>query len=549
MTTRRSSVFFAFLFLLGACATADPPAPAPAPEVTRPAPAAPEPRVAPAPEAESPLVPPTAPEGWHLLDLEADRAAGISADRAWRELLADREPGRTVVVAVIDGGVDTTHVDLRDVLWRNEGEEGGNAVDDDGNGYVDDVRGWNFIGGADGQNVHHETMEVTRLHAACQAGPPPASVDCAAVAADFEAERQEAVQTLAQLRQIDQMLQVVVPILESALGGDEPTAERIRALVPTRPEVEQARMAYLQLAGLGITPQDVTDAIEAFESRTAYGFNPAFDPRPIVGDDFADGTERHYGNPDVMGPDADHGTHVAGIIGAVRGNGIGVDGIAEPVRIMAVRAVPDGDERDKDVANAIRYAVDNGAHIINMSFGKGYSPRKEVVDEAIRHADAAGVLMIHAAGNDGADLDTEPNFPTPHYLDGGRAEHWLTVGASTWQVDSLAARFSNYGKESVDLFAPGAAILSTMPGDEFAPNDGTSMAAPTVSGVAAVLMAYFPDLDAGEVRQILMDSAVRHELRVPRPGDGVPVPFGDLSVSGGVVNLYEAVRMAIERTR
>lgn len=549
MMTSRSALLFPLLFLLGSCATAAPPAVVPAADDALPPPTAPAAERAPEPEPEPAARPTAAPAGWHMLDLELDRAAGVSADRAWSELLADRTPGRTVVVAVIDGGTDTAHVDLQGVLWRNEGEIGGNGVDDDANGYADDVWGWNFAGGADGQNVHHETMEVTRLHAACLATAAPPAVDCEAVAADFQSERQEAVQTFAQLQQIDQMVQVIVPLLRDAMAGEEPTAERVRALVPTQPEIAQAQMAFLQLADLGITPRDVEEAVEAYEGRVEYGFNLDFDPRPLVGDDFADGAERHYGNADVMGPDASHGTHVAGIIGAVRGNGVGIDGIAAPVRLMTVRAVPDGDERDKDVANAIRYAVDNGAHIINMSFGKGYSPRKELVDAAVRHADEHGVLMVHAAGNDGADLDAEPNFPIPVYLDGGRATHWLTVGASTWQVDSLAARFSNYGSTSVDLFAPGAAIVSTLPGDEFAPKDGTSMAAPTVSGVAAVLMAYFPELDAGEVREILMASAVRHDAVVSRPGDGAPVPFAELSVSGGVVNLFEAVRLAIERTR
>jgi subtilisin family serine protease len=213
-----------------------------------------------------------------------------------------------------------------------------------------------------------------------------------------------------------------------------------------------------------------------------------------------------------------------------------------------VRTVPDGDERDKDVANAIRYAVDNGAHVINMSFGKGYSPRKELVDEAIRYADERGVLMIHAAGNDGENVDSVANYPNPVYADGGRAQNWITVGAANWAVDSLAAVFSNYGAREVDVFAPGVAILSTVPGSEFEREDGTSMAAPVVTGVAALLMAYFPDLTAAGVRRILLDSAVPYGSRsVPRPGTGEPVPFGDLSVTGGVVNAYQAVRMALER--
>jgi subtilisin family serine protease len=238
---------------------------------------------------------------------------------------------------------------------------------------------------------------------------------------------------------------------------------------------------------------------------------------------------------------------VAGIIGAVRDNGVGIDGIAANVRLMVVRAVPNGDERDKDVANAIRYAVDNGAHIINMSFGKAYSPRKDLVDAAVAYAEERGVLLIHAAGNDGEDLEVEPSFPTRSFSGGGGADGWIEVGAANWQVDTLAAPFSNYGATQVDLFAPGVDILSTVPGDEFDREDGTSMAAPVVTGVAALLMAYFPDLTAADVKRILLESAVPYGDRmVPQPGSGTPVPFGTLSATGGVVNAYEAVRRALE---
>jgi subtilisin family serine protease len=495
----------------------------------------------------------SAPDAWQLLDVDGEGVPGVSATRTYADLLAGRTPGRTVVVAVIDGGVDTAHVDLRENLWINPGETAGNGVDDDGNGYVDDVFGWNFIGGADGRNVGHETLEVTRLHAACQAGAEaPAGLTCAGVAADYDAERSEVEQTLQVLDQIEAAYAFALPLLTSAGAGDPPTVEGVRAVSSLRQDVLQAQSLFLQLADAGILPEDLPEAREAYEGLQQYGLDPEFQPREIVGDDLGNGTETGYGNPDVMGPDASHGTHVAGIIGAVRGNDIGIDGVAENVRLMTIRAVPDGDERDKDIANAIRYAVDNGAHIINMSFGKGYSPRKHLVDDAVRYADERGVLMVHAAGNDGEDIDLEANFPTATFDDGGEASLWIEVGAANWQVDTLAAPFSNYGQSSVDAFAPGVDILSTVPGDEFKREDGTSMAAPVVTGVAALLMAYFPELDGAEVKRILLDSAVRYGGReVPRPGaaGGPPemVPFGTLSVTGGVVNAYEAVRMALER--
>lgn len=551
---RRRSGLFPILLWVGACAsgtatTSAPPAPSaeqPPVEASQP------PATAPADPASSATTVPaleSAPDAWQLLDLEADLVPGVSASRTYEELLAGRQPGRTVVVAVIDGGVDTAHVDLRERLWRNEAETPGNGVDDDGNGYVDDVWGWNFIGGADGQNVHHETLEVTRLHAACQIGtPPPSGLTCDSIAEGYDERRNETEQTLEQIRQIGAAMEVIVPMLAQATGVEEPTADDVRALETTDPRLGQAREIFLQLDAAGITPEELEEARGAYQDLLEYGLDPTFQTRDLVGDDLENGSERIYGNNDVMGPDAKHGTHVSGIIGATRGNGVGMDGIAPDVRIMTIRAVPDGDERDKDVANAIRYAVDNGAHVINMSFGKAYSPRKELVDEAVRYADERGVLMIHAAGNDGEDLEVEPNYPNRTYADGGSAELWIEVGAADWKVDSIAAPFSNYGRTKVDVFAPGVDILSTLPGDAFDREDGTSMAAPVATGVAALLMSYFPELSAADVRRILLESAVPYADRtVPQPGTGALVPFGTLSVTGAVVNAYEAVRMALER--
>jgi subtilisin family serine protease len=324
----------------------------------------------------------------------------------------------------------------------------------------------------------------------------------------------------------------------------------VTALQPGSDSVRAARDLYLRMAASGIDAKALADARQDVQGQLEYGLNPDFNPRTIIGDDPADPSQRRYGNRDVTGPDAKHGSHVAGIIGAVRGNDTGIDGIATSVRLMAVRAVPNGDEHDKDIANAIRYAVDNGAHIINMSFGKGYSPFKALVDEAVKYADSRGVLMIHAAGNDGENLAESPSFPTPQYLAGGRATNWIEVGASSWKGgENLAASFSNYGKEQVDVFAPGVDILSTVPGGGYERQSGTSMAAPVVSGVAALLMSYFPTLSATDVKQILIDTATRHgDTMVVRPGsDGEKVRFSELSITGGIVNAHAAVKAAMAK--
>ncbi len=556
MTTRapRLSLFIAS-FLLAACAPARttpvPTAPAPVvaarPESAAVAPSKPTADPAPSPNAHE------AARNWQLLDEASDHVAGISAERAYRELLAGKQPKRTVVVAVIDGGVDTLHADLRPNLWMNPKETPGNHQDDDGNGYVDDVRGWNFIGGKDGRDVQWDTFELTRLYARCKKSPPAVVAEkqrCKTIATDLEKRRAEAEANLAQINEAGATLSQVTAMLKEALKTDMLTVAGVAAYRPLSKDLQQARDLYLRIADAGITADIVRENREAVKGQLERGLNPDFDPRPIVGDDYANPAERHYGNADVMGPDAKHGTHVAGIIGAVRGNSLGIDGVdggIGAVKIMSVRTVPDGDERDKDVANAIRYAVDNGANVINMSFGKGYSPYKGAVDEAVKYADAHGVLMVHAAGNEGADLAVSANFPTPVFQGGSRAQSWIEVGASSWKgLDSLATSFSNYGKELVDVFAPGEDILSTVPGGGYERESGTSMAAPVVSGLAAMLMSYYPNLTAADVKRIILASATRHgDQMVVKPGSGgEKVKFGSLSATGGIVNAYSAVKMA-----
>ncbi len=604
----KSGLFAALLLLAGACAhapatTSATPAPArpaatpaaPADSAGHPTPGTPPtvaatPAPTPPPEATAndtrpaaaPDAPREAPAQWQLLDEDEDHVAGMSVIRARTALLAGHAPSRTVIVAVIDGGVDSSHVDLRPALWTNPRDVPGNHVDDDHDGYVDDVHGWNFLGGADGRDVQYDSYELAREYARCThgtgggpaagptAGPaggsgaPAEAADsletrltgrgsCEQVQEEFNKEKGEATQLLSQISTAQGLFEDATAELRAAMhvdtaAGDSLTAERVRAFQPADAGQQRARAIYLQLDARGITERVIAEAKHQTETRLRYGLNPDYDSRSIVGDRYADLAQRHYGNGDITGPDALHGSHVSGIIAAVQDSAAGVGGIAPGVRIMAVRAVPDGDERDKDVANAIRFAVDHGANIINMSFGKGFSPQKHAVDAAVRYADAHGVLMVHAAGNDGANLAEKANFPTARYLNGERAANWIEVGASSWRgPDSLAAPFSNYGRDQVDVFAPGEDILSTVPGG-FDRESGTSMAAPMVSGLAALIMAYYPSFTAADVKRIILASASRHGAQlVVRPGSGEQgerVPFGTLSATGGIVNAYAALRMA-----
>lgn len=497
-----------------------------------------------------------APENWFNLDPKKDDIRGVSTERAYEELLKNKQ-GRTVIVAVIDSGVDIEHEDLQGKIWVNTKEIPNNAKDDDGNGFVDDVNGWNFIGGKNGKNVYQDTYEVTREFVRLSKKfkkPNPKDPEYEyfeKVKKELQEKQQEKKNQMESLKSFYESIQLV----KKALGGKPLTKENILELPADQdPKLKNAKSQTMFIFLMDASPEELEEYYEkGLKNALEYGLNPKFDPRKIVGDNPRKLREKGYGNNDVKGPDAFHGTHVAGIIAANRDNAIGIKGVANNVLIMPIRAVPDGDERDKDVANAIFYAVDNGAHIINMSFGKGYSPNKKFVDEAVKYAEKKGVLLIHAAGNDAKDLEVEPNFPNRYYADGGEAKNWIEVGASSWHNNNekFVADFSNYGKTKVDVFAPGVDIYSTVPDkNAYKKASGTSMAAPTTAGVAALLMSYYPELTAVQVKEILLKSAIRYEQEINKPGEkSAKVKLSDLCITGGIINAYEAIRLAEEMTK
>jgi len=506
------------------------------------------------------------PQNWHHLDEQQTQFRGISSQRAYENILNNKTPEKEVVVAVIDGGIDTEHQDLTNNIWTNTDEIPGNNKDDDGNGYVDDVHGWSFIGGADGNNVNHDTFELTRIYRDLK--NQFANADTTSftqkerqaynyyrtIQSDYEKKIKDLDRQYSNIRSLEQSMNRADNILISHFGSTSYSFEQIQQLQPTNQQLNFAKNVMSYVMENDIDSTLIADQKEQIYEFAKYGYNPDFNPRDIVGDNYADKTERYYGNNDVAGPDPSHGTHVAGIIAAVRNNEIGIDGVASNTKIMAIRAVPNGDERDKDVANAIRYAVDNGADIINMSFGKGYSPHREIVSQAILHADTSGVLMIHGAGNEAQNTDTNPSYPTDSYesiLSDSTASLWISVGASSWKPNKeFVANFSNYGNASVDVFAPGVDIYSTMPDNQYKFQDGTSMASPVVAGMAALVMAYYPELSPRQVHQLILEQTTGYpNQQVLRPHDGNPqeaeeVPFAELSASDGLVNLYKVLRAA-----
>lgn len=501
-------------------------------------------------------------ENWQNLNPATDHIMGTGAEEAYKTLAG--KTSKTVIVAVIDSGVDPEHEDLKDIIWTNPGEIPDNNIDDDHNGYVDDVHGWSFLGGPNG-DIGNEASELARIYQ--RLSKKFAKVDTIFVPADlqkeytyykkiratFLAEQAEKQQDFATMQMINSFIEKVKK--ESGTLNKE----SLNKYTPANGMESQLKRGLKIAFAMGMKPSELEKEVkEGYESVSKEidmnTMNADSIRQAIVGDDINNPNERYYGNNHVQGPDALHGTHVSGIIAAIRNNSKGINGIANNVRIMIIRAVPNGDERDKDIANAIRYAVDNGASVINMSFGKYYSPEKNVVDEAAKYAQSKNVLIIHAAGNESKNKDKEENYPSRKLESGEVLTNWMEIGAnSSKKGKKVVAPFSNYGKVNVDLFAPGVEIYSTIPNNKYINESGTSMAAPSATGVAALLLQYFPELKPTELKDVLIKTAVPYSGKVNVPGlykkrllrkskKAVRKKFNTLSVSGGFINANAAAK-------
>ena len=480
-------------------------------------------------------------ERWGHADLVTDTLPGISLDRAYQFI--GKRKGKTVIVGVIDSGIDLEHEDLDGVIWTNSGEKPGNNKDDDNNGYVDDIHGYNFLG--ESYNEQLEAARMIRLNLG-------SAEDRAKAQAEIDAELPKAKQNKAQYEQILSMVKQADAAVKKELNQDSYTQEDLNKI--QKPELSQSVGILKQMYQYGDSIDDVIAEIEFgvqyFTERADYNYNVNFDGRKVVGDNAYDYADNKYGNgnPVHRVKDESHGTHVAGIIAAERNNGVGMNGVAKNVKIMSLRAVPNGDEYDKDIALAIRYAADNGAKVINCSFGKSFSPNAEWVNEAIKYAASKDVLIVHAAGNDSNDLDdaNNPNFPNDQFNNQAEyANNVITIGSLAPKYGpEMISEFSNYGNINVDLFAPGSEIYSTMPENEYEFQGGTSMAAPAVAGVAALIRSYYPSLTAVQVKQVLMQSGLTTKTAVLVPGTDKTAPMSSISKTGKMLNAYNALIMA-----
>ncbi len=500
---------------------------------------------------------------WHNRDLKMDKIPGTSVELAFKELLKDKTPSK-VIVAVIDGGIDINHKGLQGKIWKNA-DVPNNGIDDDHNGFVDDTCGWNFLGNAKGSLIDFETLEVTRIYKKyCKKYELVTSAQSLSssekkeydlykkVCLEYNSNYKESKETYDAINELDEKYREKDKIVKIYLGRDTYTIKDLKEIQTYDNRLKNAVHFLIQLKKKGFTESDLNEYKKHFEEKVKYQYNPDYDIRAeVIGDDPEMNLAPGYGNNNVNHCSG-HGTFVAGVIVNMHKYSQSIWGVADSVQIMPVVAVPSGDERDKDIANAIRYAVDNGARVINMSFGKAYSPQKQLVDEAVKYAERKNVLLIHAAGNESLNVDTLEHYPSPVMLDGTNVGNFITVGA-TGNKDNkyLMGDFSNYGKKTVDLFAPGVNIYSFKPGNKYDISSGTSFSSPVVAGVASLVLSYYPELTAVQVREILIKSVVRFEKRKVYKDSTRKeyVYFKDLSSTGGIVNAYKALQLAEEYSK
>lgn len=514
---------------------------------------------------------------WHFKDPSTDSIYGIALNKAYQFLQSKQKKGRPVIVAILDSGIDTTHEDLRKNLWRNRREIPGNGIDDDKNGYVDDVFGWNFLGGKDGKNMLKASSEKARIFHRYKHKFGDFVIDTQQLsyqdktqyywwkktAEDMKGSPDEENQ-LRFIAMTQRTLKKYDDFLRRDMKKEVYNIDDLEKFIPTSSAGRDAKLGFLNFLRIIEASNEVSNQqllseinreLEKMRADSAERTSPPNDGRStIVQDDYFNSLDTLYGNNDVMADleGAMHGTHVAGLIGAVRNNGIGIDGVADQVQLMILRVVPDGDEYDKDIALAIRYAVNNGASIINMSFGKSYSPEKHWVDSAVVYAEEHDVLLVHSAGNESLCLDQKTKFPNARLEKWNRtANNLITVGASSDRIfgPCLAADFTNYSGQQVDLFAPGVMIYSTQPGGNvYGKHDGTSFSGPIVAGIAALIRSYYPTLTAPEIISVLNSTVTSlRGTSTCLPGsekNSASIEWTALCKSAGIVNAFQAMQAA-----
>lgn len=494
---------------------------------------------------------------WYHLDPVEDSVLGISSQKAY-EFLKDK-PSETVIVAVIDNGAEITHKDLADNIWINKDEIPDNGIDDDKNGYIDDIHGWNFLGNSEGENMKNETLVVTRYFKLLNdrfAGKTKKEIArkdkedykfYLLIKQRYEKELSEQEKMKNTYELLLENYNEAKEILSNYFESSDYSLKNVENIETEDKELLWAIKIYTWANSNYYTKGNLEKSLKDVNTKLESRLNPDYNIRKeIVGDDPTDINDSIYGNNNVAAKGPYHGTSVAGVIGAMN-NDFGIDGIAKNVKLMILRVVPNGDERDKDVALAIKYAVRNGADIINCSFAKDFMMHPEFIYNAMKEAENKDVLIIHAAGNESRNIDKEPAYPNGFYDKRTKAKNWMNIGATnSADTETLISYFSNYGKKSVDVFAPGSRIRTTVLNNQYEYTSGTSIASPIVAGVAAVIKSYYPHLTSLQIRQIIIESAyipTTKKVYVPTAG-AMKRKMKRVSVAGGIVNLYNAVQLA-----
>ena len=512
---------------------------------------------------------------WHWKDLEKDGVHGVSLFKAQQLLIDLKLKPAPIVIAILDGGIDTNHLQIKPLLWNNPNEIPGNHLDDDKNGYIDDLHGWNFLGNAAGQNINKASDEKSRIYHRYKSEFKQDNLDSATwdlkkkqtykiwqqAAAEMIFTDEDA-DNLAFIKMARNAVVKMGVILIREIEDSNFTAEKLETYQPVGKLTADTKISYLRtLQALGIDKSnghqsildDLNEYISGKEQSAISMENAPEDLRKnIIQDQYENFKDQYYGNNNITGPNAKHGTHVAGLAAGIVDTIVSNATYINPIRIMGVRVVPDGDEYDKDVALGIRYAVNNGAKIINMSFGKSFSPEQPWVDSAIRYAASKDVLIIHSAGNESYDLNVKSVYPNPYstvFKD--KANNLITVGASSDPIiaESILTDFSNYGNQIVDVLSPGNKIYSSLPNQNYGYLNGTSMSAPILSHIAALIRSYFPKLSAIEVKTILLQSCWKPEdenTLFPIPQKDQVKKLNEMSAEGGIINAALCIQNAMK---
>ncbi|MBG7630454.1 MAG: S8 family serine peptidase [Bacteroidetes bacterium] len=498
---------------------------------------------------------------WHLKDYESDGVPGISLDKLYDELIKNQK-GKQIIVAIIDTEIDINHEDLKDFIWINNDEQPNNGVDDDNNGYVDDVNGWNFIGNKNGGNLICSNFSYTRkLKELIPIFKGKTKEEVGNDTLNFKIYQRALMDHQNMKRQLKEDYEYVEflntgfprskKLLDSIFRGSTYTINQLDSLYTIFKKQDSIKAAdiYFMIDFLNFDMHGYADNL-AYESNLIekYSNNISFDDRAIIGDNVNDIEDRDYGSPFITNSlkEFTHGSIVSGVLAAHRTNNKGVRGITNTVKLMPLCIQAKfGAETDKDLALSIKYAVENGAQVINISANRTYELHNEWVQQALLYAEEQNVLVVKGAGNSETDIDkiiTYPNKNTKDHV----LNNFIVVGATGMELNSnFKPVWANYGRKTVDFYAPGESILTTTPFDSYKVDSGSSLSTAITSGVAALLLSYYPDLKVSEIRQILMESATRYDLDIELDYDSnTTVPFSKLSNSGGVLNAFNAFVLA-----